>query len=86
MARGWRNPRCWPGCARHASGSLQGLETVVFRESGVIYVALRFVEGALEFFVVDVADAFEEEQGKDVLFVVTGVDDAAQEGGGSPEV
>ena len=49
---------------------------MVFRESGVIYVALRFVEGTLEFFVVDIADAFEEEQGKDVLFVVTGVDDA----------
>lgn len=64
----------------------RNLKAVVFREEGIFPVAARFGKGGLGFFVEHVAEAFQEEQRKDELFVVAGIDGSPQECGRSPEV
>ena len=60
-------------------------EPVVGRRLRVALVA-GLVEGVAVLLVPDVGEALEEEQREDVLLVVAGVDQAAQEVGGAPEV
>ena len=60
-------------------------EPVVGSRLRVALVA-GLVEGVPEFFVPDVGEALEEEQREDVLLIVPGVDQAAQEVRGTPEV
>ena len=60
-------------------------EPVVGRRPRVAVVA-GLVEGGAALLVPDVGEALEEEQREDVLLVVAGVDQPAQEVGGAPEV
>ena len=60
-------------------------EPVVGRRPRIVLVA-GFVEGAPVFLAPDIGEALEEEQREDVLLVVAGVDQAAQEVGRAPEV
>ena len=73
------------GCAHVGPvRSLGDGEAVEFIEAGVFFVASGVGQGGLVFLVVDITDALEEQEGEDVLFVVSGVDGAAQGGGGTP--
>ena len=59
---------------------------MVLREPGVFLVAAGFGQGGLIFLVMDIRDAFEEQQREDVGLEVGGIDRAAQDVGGFPEV
>jgi hypothetical protein len=60
------------------------LEAVVLREPGVFLVAAGFGQGGLVFLVVDIGDAFEEEEREDVGLEIGGVNRSAQEKPPSP--
>ena len=61
-------------------------EAVELGAAGVVLVAIALLQGLGKLFVVDVANALEEEQREDELLVVSGVDVPTQVGGGAPEV
>ena len=65
---------------------LRDEEAVELGAAGVVLVAIALGEGLGELFVVDVADALEEEQREDELLVVAGINVATQVGRGTPEV
>lgn len=60
-------------------------EAVVGGVGGIALVA-GFIVGVLVIPVPDVRQAFEEQQRKDVLLVVAGIDEAAQQGSCAPEI
>jgi hypothetical protein len=62
------------------------LEAVILREQGVLLVAARFVECFGDFFIVDVGDAFEEQQWEDARLEVGSIDRPAQDVRGFPAV
>ena len=62
------------------------LETVVLRVRGELRIAARLGEGDPGFLVKYIAQAFEKQQRKDELLVVSGVDGPAQEHGRAPQV
>ena len=66
--------------------AFRNLEAVVFGELGIGQVAAGFREGRLILLVPDIRDALEEQQREDELLVVAGVDEAAQQDGGAPEI
>ena len=60
-------------------------EAVVLGEVGEFLVAVHLHRGGV-LLVVDVGDPLQEDQREDVLLVVAGVDEAAQDDGGAPQV
>ena len=60
-------------------------EAVVCGRGGVAFV-LVVLEGIAVVLVPDIREALEEEQRKDVLLVVVGIDEPAQKRGRAPEV
>ena len=62
------------------------LEAVVLRVGGEVLVATGLIESGLGFFIKDIAEAFEEQEREDERLVVAGINGAAQESGGAPEV
>jgi hypothetical protein len=62
------------------------LEAVILGELGIGEIAIGVGQGGLVFLVPDIGDALEEQQREDELLVVAGVDQAAQQDGGTPEV
>jgi len=60
-------------------------EPVIFGEVGQVFVAVDLHGGGV-LFVVDVGDPLEEDEREDVLLVVAGVDQAAQDDRGTPQV
>ena len=66
--------------------ALGDLKAVVLRELGVFLVAAGFRQRGLVFLVVHIGDALEEEQREDVGLEVGGIDRAAQDVRGFPEM
>lgn len=62
------------------------LETMVLGEQCVLLVAVRLLEGLIDFFVEHVRDAFEEEQREDVRLEIGRIDGPAKDVGGLPKV
>jgi len=62
------------------------LEPVLLPPGRVALVAARFPARGLRCFVENVAEALVEQQREDELLVVAGIDGAAQERGGAPQV
>ena len=62
------------------------LEAVVLREEGVVHVPSRLLQRLRELLVVNVADPLEEEEREDVGLEVGGINGAAQDVCGLPEV
>ena len=62
------------------------LKPVVLRECGVFRIAPGLLQGLGELLVIHVAEAFEEEQGEDILLVVPRVDIAPEQRGCAPEI
>jgi hypothetical protein len=60
-------------------------EPVIFGEVGELFVAVDLHGGGV-LFVVYVGDPLEEDEREDVLLVVAGVDEAAQDDRGTPKV
>ena len=66
--------------------AFRNLEAVVFGELGIGQVAIRVGQRRMVFLAPDIGDALEKQQREDELLVVAGVDEAAQQDGGAPEI
>ena len=66
--------------------ALRDLEAVLLGQVRILLVAIRLLQGTRPLLVVDIGDALEEQEGKDVGLVVGGVDGSAQDVRGRPEV
>ena len=66
--------------------ALGDLEAVVLREQRVFFVAAGLVQGSLVFLVVDIRNAFEEQQREDVGLEVRGIHGTAQDVRRFPQV
>src|SRR5437868_5670949 len=64
----------------------RNLEAVLIREPRVIHVAARLGECLLKLLVINIAHALEEQERKDELLVIAGVNHTAQECRRAPQV
>ena len=62
------------------------LETMVFRKSGEIGIPTGFLQGNPGLFVEDITEALVEKQREDELFVIAGINSAAEQDSRAPQV